>query len=32
VFNFKGLGEITVTALINYDIPVVLGAVVFTCL
>lgn len=31
VFNFKGLGEVTVTALINYDIPVVLGAVIFTC-
>jgi peptide/nickel transport system permease protein len=32
VFNFKGLGEITVTALINYDIPVVLGAVIFSCM
>lgn len=30
VFNFKGLGEVTVTALINFDIPVVLGAVIFT--
>ncbi len=30
VFNFKGLGQLTVTALINYDIPVVLACVVFT--
>ena len=30
VFNFKGLGEVTVTALINFDIPVVMGAVIFT--
>ncbi len=30
VFAFKGLGEMTVTALINFDIPVVIGAVVFT--
>jgi len=30
VFNFKGLGQLTVTALLNYDIPVVLACVVFT--
>jgi peptide/nickel transport system permease protein len=30
VFNFKGLGEVTVTALINFDIPIVLGSVIFT--
>jgi len=30
VFNFKGLGEVTVTALIHFDIPVVMGAVIFT--
>jgi len=26
IFNYKGLGYVTVQALINYDIPVVLGA------
>lgn len=30
VFNFKGLGSATVTALLNFDIPVVLGCVLFT--
>ncbi len=30
VFNFKGLGDATVTALLNFDIPVVLGCVLFT--
>ncbi len=30
IFNFKGLGFITVNALLNYDIPVVLGALLFT--
>lgn len=30
VFSFKGLGDVTVTALLNFDIPVVLGAVLFT--
>ncbi|MCB9307773.1 MAG: ABC transporter permease [Lewinellaceae bacterium] len=30
VFNFKGLGAATVTALLNFDIPVVLGCVLFT--
>ena len=32
VFGFNGLGQLTVTALINYDIPVVLGAVLFTAM
>lgn len=30
VFNFKGLGDVTVTALLNFDLPVVLGCVLFT--
>lgn len=30
VFNFKGLGFITINALLNYDIPVVLGALLIT--
>ncbi len=30
VFSFKGLGSATVTALLNFDIPVVLGCVLFT--
>lgn len=30
VFNFNGLGQVTVNALLAYDIPVVLGAVLFT--
>lgn len=30
VFNFKGLGDVTVQALLNFDIPVVLGCVLFT--
>jgi len=29
VFNFKGVGELTVNALINYDIPVILGCTLF---
>ncbi|MEO7176513.1 MAG: ABC transporter permease [Saprospiraceae bacterium] len=29
VFSFKGLGEVTVTALLNFDLPVVIGAVLF---
>jgi len=32
VFNFKGIGGLTVNALINYDIPVLLGCVIFVCL
>lgn len=32
VFNFKGLGSTTITALLNFDIPVVLGCVLFTAL
>ena len=31
VFNFRGLGAVTVKALLDFDIPVVLGAVIFTC-
>lgn len=27
VFNFKGLGELTINALVNYDIPVILACV-----
>lgn len=30
VFNFKGLGSVTVTALLHFDIPVVLGCVLVT--
>ena len=30
IFNFKGLGFVTVNALLNYDIPVILGALLFT--
>jgi peptide/nickel transport system permease protein len=30
VFSYNGLGQITVTALLNFDIPVVLGCVLFT--
>ncbi len=30
IFNFKGLGDATVNALLNFDIPVVLGCVLFT--
>ncbi len=30
VFNFKGLGDATVNALLNFDIPLVLGCVLFT--
>lgn len=32
VFNFRGLGEVTVKALLDFDIPIVLGAVIFTCM
>ncbi len=32
VFNFRGLGAVTVKALLEFDIPVVLGAVIFTCI
>ena len=31
IFNYKGLGFVTVMALLNYDIPVVLGALLLTC-
>ena len=30
VFAYNGLGQVTVTALLNFDIPVVLGCVIFT--
>lgn len=30
VFSFNGIGQVTVTALLNFDIPVVLGCVLFT--
>lgn len=30
VFGYNGLGQMTVNALLNFDIPVVLGAVLFT--
>jgi peptide/nickel transport system permease protein len=30
VFNFKGMGDTTVQALLAFDLPVVLGAVLFT--
>jgi len=32
VFNFKGLGQLTITALLNYDIPVVLACILFVCI
>ncbi len=32
IFNFKGVGELTVNALIQYDIPVILGCILFICL
>ena len=30
VFNYKGLGALTINGLLNFDIPVVIGAVLFT--
>lgn len=30
VFNFKGLGSLTVDALLNYDVPLILGCILFT--
>lgn len=30
VFNFKGLGNLTVQALLSYDLPVMLGCILFT--
>lgn len=30
VFNFRGLGSLTVNALLNYDVPLLLGCIVFT--
>lgn len=29
VFNFKGIGDLTITALVNYDIPVLLACILF---
>lgn len=31
VFNFKGVGELTINALINYDTPVILASMIFVC-
>ena len=31
VFNFKGIGELTINGLINYDLPVILATVLFIC-
>ncbi|HMS70196.1 MAG TPA: ABC transporter permease [Saprospiraceae bacterium] len=31
VFNFKGIGELTINGLINYDLPVILATVIFIC-
>jgi peptide/nickel transport system permease protein len=31
VFNFRGVGDLTVTALTNYDIPVLLACVILIC-
>ncbi len=30
VFNFKGLGSLTVNALLSYDVPVILACIIFT--
>ncbi|MDA9774144.1 ABC transporter permease [Saprospiraceae bacterium] len=30
VFNFKGLGSLTVNALLTYDLPVILACIIFT--
>lgn len=32
VFSFRGVGDLTISALVNYDIPVVLGCILFVCL
>ncbi len=32
VFNYQGLGKVTVDALLSFDIPVVLGGILFTTL
>ncbi len=31
VFNYRGMGLVTVTALVNYDIPVILASIIFIC-
>ncbi|MCB0647146.1 MAG: ABC transporter permease [Saprospiraceae bacterium] len=32
VFNFKGIGELTINGLVNYDLPVILACVILICL
>lgn len=32
IFNFKGIGELTINALTTFDIPVVLGTLITTCI
>ena len=32
IFNFKGLGALTINALTTFDIPVVLGTLITTCI
>ncbi|HMG15435.1 MAG TPA: ABC transporter permease [Saprospiraceae bacterium] len=31
IFNFKGIGELTINALSTFDIPVILGTLITTC-
>ena len=31
VFNYRGVGDLTITALLNYDIPVILGSLLLIC-
>lgn len=31
VFSFRGVGDLTISALLQYDIPVVLGCILFVC-
>jgi peptide/nickel transport system permease protein len=31
VFNFKGLGSLTINSLINYDVPVLLACLIVVC-
>ncbi len=32
IFNFKGIGELTINALSTFDIPVILGTLITTCI
>ena len=32
VFNFKGIGELTINGLVNYDLPVILACVILICI